>query len=277
MKSFDMKSFSYTIVLGLVLNVIFLLLTGNSYEDPFLPILGMLSLFMITGALIGIKSQDITIIEPGLGSILVSLILFILLPILKLETFENISESDWIIVMMNNVIMTFVGAWLGEKLHAGYYGNEMHFGVSSNANEQNDTNNSANNSTNNLSWGWVMAGTVLGLILSMIVVNIFGLILNVSIMLLFILTGIAFVVTGLAIGRLSPGVTIREAGIAGFLVMTIDLNIFRATHEEIPITYLIGSLIGAFILTYIGGHFGEKMQTANDKKVLDTKIIETKK
>lgn len=263
MKSFDMKSFSYTIVLGLILNVIFLLLTGNSYEDPFLPILGMLSIFMITGALIGIKSQDITIIEPGLGSILVSLILFILLPILKLETFENISESDWIIVMMNNVIMTFVGAWLGEKLHAGYFGNEMHFGISSDDKVQNDT--------NNLSWGWVMAGTVLGLILSMIVVNIFGLILNVSIMLLFILSGIAFVVTGLAIGRLSPGVTIREAGIAGFLVMTIDLNIFRATHDEIPINYLVGSLVGAFILTYIGGHFGEKMQATNDKKVANVK------
>lgn len=275
MQKFDFKSFIMTIGLGLVLNSVFLFFTGNSYEDPFLPILGMLSIFMLVGAIVGIQSEDITILEPGLGSILVSLFLYILLPIMNLESLSAISESDWIIVMMNNIIMTFVGAWLGEKLHAGYLGQEMDFVYHKptqihieNGNETNNTatiNTQSDNKSDGISWSWVIAGTVLGLILSMIIVNIFGLILNVSVLKLFIVTGIAFLLTGIAIGRLSPGVTILESGLAGFLVMTIDLNIFRVTHEEIPIMYLICVLVGAFALTYLGGFLGEKLQEKSGK------------
>lgn len=272
MKKFDFKSFIMTIIVGLFLNSIFLFLTGNSYEDAFLPILGMLSIFMLVGAIVGIQSEDITIVEPGLGSVLVSLFLYILLPIMNLESLSEISESDWIIVMMNNIIMTFVGAWLGEKLHAGYLGQEMDFvyhkpnnSLENGSDENNSTETQTKMKSDGISWSWVIAGTVLGLILSMIIVNIFGLILNVSILTLFIITGIAFLLTGITIGRLSPGVTIIESGLAGFLVMTIDLNIFRVTHEEIPIIYLIGVLIGAFALTYLGGFLGEKMQEKSNK------------
>jgi|GEM_PF-1482829 len=245
---FDMKSFAYTIIIGLVLNVIFLLLVGNKYDNFLLPSLGMMSLFMITGALVGIKSQDITILEPGLGSIFVSIIIFILIPILDLSSFDALVESDWMIIMMNNIILTFVGAWLGEVLFAGFNGQELHSIEITNSNKH-------------ISWNWVLAGTVLGIILSMIVVNIFGLILNMNFYILISIICITFVLIGVIIGRLSPGVTITESGIAGFLVMIVDINLFRATHDVIPIEFIIGSLLGAFVMTYLGGYFGEKLQT----------------
>ncbi len=245
---FDMKSFAYTIIIGLVLNVIFLLLVGNKYDNFLLPSLGMMSLFMITGAIVGIKSQDITILEPGLGSIFVSIIIFILIPILDLSSFDALVESDWMIIMMNNIILTFVGAWLGEVLFAGFNGQELHSIEITNSNKH-------------ISWNWVLAGTVLGIILSMIVVNIFGLILNMNFYILISIICITFVLIGVIIGRLSPGVTITESGIAGFLVMIVDTNLFRATHDVIPIEFIIGSLLGAFVMTYLGGYFGEKLQT----------------
>lgn len=245
---FDMMSFVYTIIIGLVLNVIFLMLVGNKYDDFFLPSLGMMSLFMITGAIVGIKSQDITILEPGLGSIFVSIIIFILIPILDLSSFDALVESDWMIIMLNNIILTFVGAWLGEVLYAGFNGEELH-------------NIEITNSNKHISWNWVLAGTVLGIILSMIVVNIFGLILNMNFYVLMTVICLTFILIGLIIGRLSPGVTITESGIAGFLVMIIDINLFRATHDVIPIEFIIGSLVGAFVMTYIGGYFGEKLQS----------------
>lgn len=245
---FDMKSFAYTIIIGLMLNVIFLLLVGNKYDNFLLPSLGMMSLFMITGAIVGIKSQDITILEPGLGSIFVSIIIFILIPILDLSSFDALVESDWMIIMMNNIILTFVGAWLGEVLFAGFNGQELHSIEITNSNKH-------------ISWNWVLAGTVLGIILSMIVVNIFGLILNMNFYILISIICITFVLIGVIIGRLSPGVTITESGIAGFLVMIVDINLFRATHDVIPIEFIIGSLLGAFVMTYLGGYFGEKLQT----------------
>lgn len=252
---FDIKSFTFTIIIGLVLNLIFLLLVGNKYEDFLLPSLGMMSIFMITGAIVGIKSQDITILEPGLGSIFVSIIIFIVIPILDLSAFDTLAESDWMIIMLNNIILTFIGAWLGEVLFAGLNGQELH-------------NIEITNSNKHISWNWVLAGTVLGIILSMIVVNVFGLILNMNFYFLISIICITFIMIGIIIGRLSPGVTIIESGIAGFLVMIIDINLFRATHDVIPIEFIIGALSGAFVMTYLGGYVGEKLQTTSQKNNL---------
>lgn len=248
MGNFDFKSFFYTTIFSLLLSVVFLMLVGVIGENPFLPILATLTIFMLVGVVVAYFSDGVTIIEPGLGAIFSSLVLYILMPLIRSESLAGVSESDWLIVMMNNIVVTFIGAWLGEKLYLGYKGQELE-------DFQSDSDKSET-----IAWTWVLAGTALGLMLSMIIISIFGMILNSTNFTLLLIIGVAFFVNGLVVGRFSPGVTMLEAGISGFLVMTLILNIFRAVSGEIPILYILMVLIGAFILTFVGAYVGEKLQ-----------------
>ncbi|MBI3258850.1 MAG: hypothetical protein HYZ54_05180, partial [Ignavibacteriae bacterium] len=69
---------------------------------------------------------------------------------------------------------------------------------------------------------------------------------------------------GILVGWRSPGVTIREAALAGFLTVIIDLDAIMLTlgseNEELSMLLMYGAGIG-IVVALIGGFIGEKIQS----------------
>jgi hypothetical protein len=69
------------------------------------------------------------------------------------------------------------------------------------------------------------------------------------------------------VGLKSPGITIKEAGLSGFLTITILISIVRLTLvTEIEFEYIFLGLILGFIVSMLGGIAGEKLQSGKEKK-----------
>ncbi|HAV23211.1 MAG: hypothetical protein A2X67_00620 [Ignavibacteria bacterium GWA2_55_11] len=117
-----------------------------------------------------------------------------------------------------------------------------------------------------IEWKWVIAGAIAGMIIVgasyFIVAPTFQ---SAEIQALVMMVG--FALTGVIVGYFSPGVTIREAGIGGALVMLLMLAVLYATgtNESLlqsqVINFLMLLLGAGFSL--VGGWAGEKLQAAS--------------
>jgi hypothetical protein len=243
---FSLKTLLVSIITGIVVVIFFSWASGSKFETALFPVLAMLSGFIVTGFLIGIISKGVTIIEPGLGSIIVAGVTFFVIPQMQIQGFMEITyDSDWIIILMNGVILTFIGAWLGEK-----------FQNSENLDEDQEI----------VEWSWIVAGTIFGVSLSIIIAIVINLIIGNDPIYFIIPFFIALVVSGYMVGYRSPGVTIKEAGISGFLIITFIFTIVRLTLvSNIEIVYVIGGIILGYIVSTGGGWLGEKMQARKIK------------
>lgn len=240
-KSFSFRTLFVSIISGIIIVVLFSWLAGSRFEEALYPILALLSGFVVTGFIAGYVSKGVTILEPGLGSIIVAYISYIIISALELKGFYEITHvSDWLIIMMNGVILTFVGAWLGEKF-------------------QNETQETEYIKVLDLSW--IIAGTIFGVVLSIIIGILTNLIFGIEPIYFIIPFFIALYISGLLSGLKSEGVTTKEAGISGFLIMTIIFTIVRVSLvSEIEIEYIIGGLILGYLMSLFGGWTGEKLQ-----------------
>jgi len=255
MKSkFHFGALIISVIVGFAIVMLFSRVSGGQYSTPLFPVLALLSGFIVTGFVIGITTKGVTILEPGLGSIIVAILTHLILPSFNLHGFEGIWHSDWLLIFMNAIVLTFIGSWLGEKFQHGVV--ESNTGTSL-----------------PIDWGWIVAGTMVGLTVSLIMLNILVFIyflLGESPSGFFIPFFIALFCTGILIGWKSPGVTIKEAGIAGFLTITLDLNLARLTLntvDEIGVGYIIAGLSIGFVVTLIGGFLGEQIQSSQEKKI----------
>lgn len=247
---FNVKALLVSIIVGTIVVLLFSWASGSQFDKSLFPVLAMLSGFIITGFIIGIITKGITIIEPGLGSIIVASITYFVLPSLQINGFNDITQdSDWIIILMNGVVLTFLGAWLGEMFQHGEIQKEDDKSISFN-------------------WGWVFAGTIFGILTCIIIAVIVNLIVGdePSYFIIPFFVGLFF--TGLMVGLKSPGITINEAGLSGFLTITILTSIVRLTLvTEIEFEYIILALVLGYIVAMLGGFAGEKMQSRKEKKV----------
>lgn len=116
-----------------------------------------------------------------------------------------------------------------------------------------------------MEWKWVIAGVIAGLIIVgasyIIVAPTFN---SAEIQALVMMVG--FAITGVIVGYFSPGVTIREAGVGGGLVMFIMLVILYLTGAN---EKLLQSQFMNFLMlllgtgfSFVGGWVGEKLQAA---------------
>lgn len=245
---FNFGALIASVIVGLITVNLFAFLSGPNFANAFFPTLAILSGFVITGFVVGIITKDITISEPGIGSILVSAISFFTIPAMNLYGLQTVADSDWIVIYLNGIILTFLGAWLGEKLQQGHIAGHH---------EQEKV---------SIDWSWVVAGTAMGIIVSVILVLALDLIFGPNPSSFVIPFIIALFFTGLVIGWKSPGITIREAGIAGFLTVTIDLDIIRitlSTDSNLSMPYILIALALGFVVTIAGGWIGEKIQGSN--------------
>ena len=260
---FHFTSFILTIIIGSIVEIGFAWLNGREFASALFPTMALLSGFILTGAIVGLISKGITILEPGIGSIVVSIIVILVVPAMELKSFIPLTNADWVIIMMNAIVFSVVGAWLGEKL-------------------QHRIVDTSKSTTPSFEWGWVIAGTLLGLTVSMIIFGFLGF-SNINNVLVDLSTGtfaspplevyipffITLLVTGIIVGWMSPGVTIKESALAGFLTMTIVFDILQLTlfvEVSLGLGYVIGGLVLGFIATLAGGFIGEVIQKARESK-----------
>ncbi len=121
--------------------------------------------------------------------------------------------------------------------------------------------NDASMETSGLQWKWVALGVIAGLAIVgasyFIVAPTFH---SDEIQALVMLVGYA--VTGVIVGYFSPGVTIKEATIAGFLVLLAMLGLLYATKADLienPSINLLLLMLGV-AFSWVGGWVGEKLQ-----------------
>jgi hypothetical protein len=111
-----------------------------------------------------------------------------------------------------------------------------------------------------------VAGTVFGIVFCIIIGIIVNFIFGNQPIYFIIPFFITLYLSGLLTGLKSTGVTTKEAGISGFLIMTIIFTIVRQTLvTEIEIEYIIGGIVIGYFTSLIGGWSGEKLQSKKAK------------
>lgn len=248
-RSFSVKAVVVAIVVGFLMILGLLQYTGKQFGSPLLPFMAVLAGFIITGLLVGLLSKGETVVEPGVASIGVGLLFYFLVPTLKLHCFVQLNEAmvmtNLMLLILNGVMLTFVGAWVGEKLQGTYEGDKK--------------------SESTIEWGYIMAGSVLGVTMSMLLANLIIILAGAGSMeylIIALLLGLG--VTGFIIGLRSPGVTINEAIIGGMITVIINLDIFKITLDEqttiLGTGWIIITLVLGTVFSFIGGFIGERVQ-----------------
>lgn len=256
---FDPQAIVGSFLIGVVFVVLFTWMNGDTFGNPTFPLLAMTSGFILAGVAYGYLSEGETVLEPALAAILVSIAAYFIIWALGLEAFELLEERGtytymMVISFLNGLVLTFAGAWAGEKLERTYDS-----GATAPA----------------LEWGWIVAGTILGFAVSLFLANLviwlFSLFStepfaalqpqNVWVMLLVVFLGLE--ATGYFCAFRSPGDTSYEAAVAGLitLVFLIDVFVFVLGGQEI-LTYgrMVLVLAIGLLASLVGGYVGEKIQ-----------------
>jgi hypothetical protein len=247
---FNLKVFVITIFMGLLIALAFVLAIGDEFATALFPTISLLSAFIVTGFFIGYLSEGVTFLEPGSGAVILSVLLYFIIPVFNLKGFQGIWDSDWVLIFMNGIILTFAGAWLGEKWENTSLSTEKLI-------------------YKNFDWGWMLAGVLMGITASMIVILIMFLIIGPNPESFLVPFVLALFITGVIVGWKSPGYTVLEAAIAGFLSLTLMFNIFRLTlrtEEPIGVWTIIIGLLAAYFESYFGAHIGEKIQELRNRR-----------
>ncbi len=238
-------SLAISVLIGTALVLGLATISGKSFGAPPFPIMAILSGFIVTGIIAGIVSKEKTILEPGIAAIIVSIITAFVLPTLQLKGLVDMQPASLMLVLANGVIMTFMGAWAGEYIQG-----------------EEDT----KADTTSIEWGWIICGGIIGVAVSMLLASSVVVLIGGGFKLSYHI--VAFIIglfcTGILVGWRSPGVTIREAALAGFLTVIIDLDAIMLTlgleNDELNSLLMYGAAIG-IVVTLIGGFIGEKIQS----------------
>jgi hypothetical protein len=259
---FNVWAFILSVIIGSIVVIGFTWIAAM-YSDGFLfQILAMMCGFVLTGVIIGLISKGYTIIEPGLGAIFIAFITYVVLSMLQgqslTDSFISMNDPDWLLILLNSIILTFLGSWLGEMLQHGEVKSEE-------------------TTTPNLIWSWVLAGALMGVTLTILFAIIIVLIIGLQPAIFYVPFIVATLLAGYLNGRKSPGRTVREATISGYLIAVILFDTVRLSlyvEYEIPMELIIGGLAVGLILSYIGGVLGEKAQTKSENKKIELESIQ---
>lgn len=249
MSSLDTKALIASAILGTVIVLAVTSLIGSQFGSPVLPFMAMFAGFILTGIIAGWLSKGETILEPGLASAVVAAISYAVVGSWDLNCFKLLPSqafhTNMILVVLNGIILTFVGAWAGEKFQGTL--------------EKSDGSQNAG-----IQWSWVLCGTVFGIAVSLLLATIIIIIFGAYVEYLTIALVIGIFFTGFTVGFRSPGVTMKEAAFAGFFALVAAFDVFKITLDQDSTLLTPGLLIAGFILSLIvafgGGFAGEKFQ-----------------
>ena len=152
---FDPKAIIGSFLIGVVFVVLLTWMNGNAFGAPTFPLLAMTSGFILAGVSYGYLSEGETVMEPVLAAVLVAVVSYFIISALDLRCFQGLVEDGtytymMVISFLNGLVLTFAGAWAGEKLERTYAGS----GAPA------------------MEWGWIVAGVILGFAVSLFLANV---------------------------------------------------------------------------------------------------------
>ncbi len=233
-------------VIGVVMTTLLFQIMSDTFNSFYIPLfIGLLS-YVIMGIIIGYKSPGYTLKEPAIGGLFA---IIITMAILHYVFGYNPPEGQMIAAPFIAFLLALLGGWVGEELQ----GSQQRV--------------AENRTIAGLEWAWVITGTVIGFILNNIFVYGLFALLRFGIAGILISLGASFIIAGIIVGYKSPGVTIKEAALAGVLGVILNfLFIYFGFGAMLDMQYLVIGLIGGFILSFVGGWIGEEMQKRKEAK-----------
>lgn len=252
-QTFDPKVASISTLVGILLVLFMVWLTGNDFGSPVFPFMAILAAYIISGMIIGMISKGETIAEPGVASILTGVVTFFIIKSMNVHSLKYLTGEalnvNMILLVLNGIILTFAGAWAGEKLQGTFEKEAKEAQL--------------------IEWGWIVAGTIIGVMVSLLLSTLIIKFFSAYLTPLYLSLAIGIFVTGWIVGLRSPGVTVKEAAIAGLLTTVINLDVFKFSLDpdttSLTTLSVIGTLILGLIAALIGGVAGEKMQAEKEE------------
>lgn len=168
----------------------------------------LLAGFIATGAIVGYASPGVTIKEASVAGGLVALLTMIILYVSGAKLGQDMMRNLLLVVL--GFGLSWIGAWVGEKLQG------------SGGHSEEET----KRLFTDVQAKWVIVGVVLGFALNVLAVFILTPIFNLRLDVAFGAFLFSLTVTGFIVAYKSPGVTLKEPAIAGFLAFTQS-----AAHE----------------------------------------------
>lgn len=244
-KRLEWKWIGFGIIAGTVLCLSLHVMIAQTFHIPLIPTFMSLLGFVIMGIIIGYKSEGYTVKEPAIGGVITLLVVGNILAI----GFEyDFTPTERILAPIVGLILGLVGGWVGEQIQVT---------------PEEAAKELEEDIKGKTQWGWVIAGAVIAFVLNaFFVIGGFAL-LKFSVAGILIAFAASFLLAGLIVGYFSPGVTIKEAALAGALSVVLNaifLYSFRLLMAE-EYMYVLEALVGGFVLSLIGGWVGEKLQS----------------
>ena len=213
----------------------------------------LLSGFVVTGAIVGYASPGVTIKEASVAGGLVALLMIILL----YATGQALGQD-----MLRNLLLlalgfglSWIGAWVGEKLQGS----------------ETPEDEEIKRLFTDVQAKWVVVGVILGFALNVLGVFLVTPLFNTSLSVAFGAFLVSLAVTGFIVAYKSPGVTLKEPAIAGFLAVLLDWSFLEFMIElHVSGGYLAFGLILGFCLNLFGAWLGEKYQMSMEAKQAQT-------
>jgi len=229
-----------SIVVGTMLVSVIVAVTSSVFRNPFVPtLIGSLG-FVVTGIIIGYFSPGVTIREPAIAGAMLVLIASVVLYAgfdFNLTWFQSLSAIGF------GYVLSLLGAWIGEALQGTVAAR-----------------------TYGVQWKWVSVGITVGFVLNNFFVFLFAPLFHIDLKAVLVSFLVSFIITGFIIGYKSPGVTIKEAAIAGILTVVLDwLMVNIGFRIAVPMVYLVLTLAAGYFLAMTGAWLGEKFQESMER------------
>ncbi|TAE23023.1 MAG: hypothetical protein EAZ92_15055 [Candidatus Kapaibacterium sp.] len=240
MKSIDFQSALISAFVGSVITLFLAYISASSFSALPFPIIAMLCGYVITGIVEGILSKGVTILEPAIGAVLVGIVLFIVVPLMSVPGFHDLDTIVLSVVLMNGVLLSALGGWVGEKLQ-GTLDDDIP-------------------DESPLDWSWVLCGAVLGTTITMLLSSSLVVILGYHLLNHALVFVFGLFVAGFVIGVRSPGVAVKESVVAGFLAVVLNVDIFCLSLGMLPLGGVVGGIVIGITATFAGSWVGEKVQ-----------------
>ncbi len=233
-------------VIGVVLTTFLFQIMSDTFNSFYIPLfIGLLS-FVIMGIIIGYKSPGYTLKEPAIAGVFA---VILTIGVLHYVFDYNPPEGQMIAAPFIAFLLALLGGWVGEELQGSH------------------ERAAETKKVGGFEWAWVITGTVVGFILNNVFVYGLFALLRFGVAGILISLGLSFIVAGVIVGYKSPGVTIKEAALAGVLGVIINfLFIYFGFGAMLDMQFLIIGLAGGFILSFVGGWVGEEMQKRKEAK-----------
>lgn len=241
------------VIVGVVVGVViaagsFVIVLPTFHSMP-IQSLVLLSGFIVTGAIVGYASPGVTIKEASVAGGMVALLMIVFLYVSGQALGQDMLRN--LLLLALGFALSWIGAWVGEKLQGS----------------QGHSEDESKRLFTDVQSKWVLIGVILGFALNVLGVFLVAPLFNVSLNVAFGAFLVSLTVTGFIVAYKSPGITLKEPAIAGFLAVLLDWSFLEFMLDlHVSGGYLAFGLVLGFCLNLFGAWMGERYQMMNEVK-----------